>query len=68
MMRKRGSIVCKLRPCLPKGPTNAASMDNVVTAAAIFANETYIVDTPRMFAVMHLYSFLVVAAPFQFLI
>jgi hypothetical protein len=26
------------------------------------------VDTPRMFAVMHLYSFLVVAAPFQFLI
>jgi hypothetical protein len=32
-MRKRGSIVCKLRPCLPKGPTNSARMRTIVTAA-----------------------------------
>jgi hypothetical protein len=32
-MRKRGSIVCKLRPCLPKGPTNFARMRIFVTAA-----------------------------------
>jgi hypothetical protein len=47
-MRKRGSIVCKLRPCLPKGPTNCTHMhrsDRSVTAA-IFANRTYFVDTP----------------------
>jgi hypothetical protein len=33
MMRKRGSIVCKLRPCLPKGPANFARMRTIVTAA-----------------------------------
>jgi hypothetical protein len=32
-MRKRGSIVCKWRPCLPKGPTNSAQMCTIVTAA-----------------------------------
>jgi hypothetical protein len=32
-MRKRGSIVCKLRSCLPKGPTNSARMRNILTAA-----------------------------------
>jgi hypothetical protein len=32
-MRKLGSIVCKLRPCLPKGPTNSARMRTIVTAA-----------------------------------
>jgi hypothetical protein len=32
-MRKRGSIVCKLRPCLPKGPINSASMRTIVTVA-----------------------------------
>jgi hypothetical protein len=32
-MRKRGSIVCKLRPCLPKGQTNSARMRTIVTAA-----------------------------------
>jgi hypothetical protein len=31
-MRKRGSIVCKWRPCLPKGPTNLAQMWTIVTA------------------------------------
>jgi hypothetical protein len=46
-MRKRGSIVCKLRPYLPKGPTNSARMRIIVTAA-IFANGTYFVDTPHI--------------------
>jgi hypothetical protein len=32
-MRKRGSIACKWRPCLPKGPTNSARMRIIVTAA-----------------------------------
>jgi hypothetical protein len=32
-MGKRGSIACKLRPCLPKGPTNSARMRTIVTAA-----------------------------------
>lgn len=32
-MSKRGSIVCKWRPCLPKGPTNSARMCTIVTAA-----------------------------------
>jgi hypothetical protein len=32
-MRKHSSIVCKLRPCLPKGPTNSACMNNIMTAA-----------------------------------
>jgi hypothetical protein len=32
-MCKRGSIVCKLRPCLPKGPKNSARMRAIVTAA-----------------------------------
>jgi hypothetical protein len=32
-MCKRGSIVCKSRPCRPKGPTNSAHMHTVVTAA-----------------------------------
>jgi hypothetical protein len=32
-MRERGSIVCKLRLCLPKGPTNSARMRTTVTAA-----------------------------------
>jgi hypothetical protein len=32
-MRKCGSIVCRLRPCLPKGPTNSARMRTIVTAA-----------------------------------
>jgi hypothetical protein len=32
-MRKRGSIVCKWRPCLPKGPTNSAQMCIIVNAA-----------------------------------
>jgi hypothetical protein len=32
-MRKRGSIVCKLLPCLRRGPTNSARMRNIVTAA-----------------------------------
>jgi hypothetical protein len=32
-MRKRGSIVCKSRPCLPKAPTNSARIRSVVTAA-----------------------------------
>jgi hypothetical protein len=48
-MRKRGLIVCKLRPCDPKGPTNSARMHTIVTAAfaaAIFANGTYFVDMP----------------------
>jgi hypothetical protein len=31
-MRKRTSIVCKLRPCLPKGSTNFARMRTIVTA------------------------------------
>jgi hypothetical protein len=31
-MHTRGSIVCKSRPCLPKGPTNSACMRTVVTA------------------------------------
>jgi hypothetical protein len=30
-MRKRGSTVCKLLPCLPKGPTNSARMRTMVT-------------------------------------
>jgi hypothetical protein len=33
MMRKHGSIVCKLRPYLPIGPTNSARMGTIVTAA-----------------------------------
>jgi hypothetical protein len=48
-MPKPGSIVCKLRPCLPKGPANctyAHHSDRGVTAA-IFAKGTYFVDTPR---------------------
>jgi hypothetical protein len=32
-MRKRGSNVCRLRPCLPKGPINSARMRAIVTAA-----------------------------------
>jgi hypothetical protein len=32
-MRKCGSIVCNLRPCHLKGPTNSASMRTIVTAA-----------------------------------
>jgi hypothetical protein len=32
-MRKHGSIVCKLRLCLPKGPTTSACMCTIVTAA-----------------------------------
>jgi hypothetical protein len=32
-MRKRGSIVCKLCPCLPKGPTNSTCMRTLVAAA-----------------------------------
>jgi hypothetical protein len=32
-MRKRGSIVRKLNPCLPKGLTNSARMRTIVTAA-----------------------------------
>jgi hypothetical protein len=32
-MRKCGSIVYKLRPCLPKGPTNSARMRTIVTVA-----------------------------------
>jgi alpha-N-acetylglucosamine transferase len=32
-MRKRGSIVCKLRPRLPKGTTNSARKRTIVTAA-----------------------------------
>jgi hypothetical protein len=32
-MRKRGSIVYKLRSCLPNGPTNSARMRTIVTAA-----------------------------------
>jgi hypothetical protein len=32
-MRKRGSIVWKMRPCLPKGPTNSARMRTILTAA-----------------------------------
>jgi hypothetical protein len=32
-MHKRGSIACKLRPCLPNGPTNSARMHTIVTAA-----------------------------------
>jgi hypothetical protein len=32
-MRKRSSIVCKWRPCLPKGPTNSACTRIIVTAA-----------------------------------
>jgi hypothetical protein len=32
-MRKCGSIVCKWRPCLPKGPTDSARMRTIVTAA-----------------------------------
>jgi hypothetical protein len=31
-MRKHGLIVCKLHPCLPKGPTNSARMRIIVTA------------------------------------
>jgi hypothetical protein len=31
-MCKRGSIVCKWRPCLPKGPPNSARMHTIVTA------------------------------------
>jgi hypothetical protein len=32
-MCKRGSIVCKLRPFLPKGQTNPARMRTIVTGA-----------------------------------
>jgi hypothetical protein len=32
-VHKRGSIVCKLHPCLPKGPTNSAGMHTIVIAA-----------------------------------
>jgi hypothetical protein len=32
-MHKHGSIVCKWRPCLPKGPTNSAQMCTIVTAS-----------------------------------
>jgi hypothetical protein len=32
-MCTRGLIVCKWRPCLPKGPTNSARMRTIVTAA-----------------------------------
>jgi hypothetical protein len=32
-MHKRDSIVWKLRPCLPNGPTNSARMRTIVTAA-----------------------------------
>jgi hypothetical protein len=32
-MLKRGSIVCKLHLCLPKGPINSTRMRTVVTAA-----------------------------------
>jgi hypothetical protein len=32
-MRKHGSVVCKLCPCLPKGPTNSAHIRAIVTAA-----------------------------------
>jgi hypothetical protein len=52
-MRKRGSIVCQLRPSLPKGPTNSARMQTIDSdrciAAAIFANRTYFVDMPHMY-------------------
>jgi hypothetical protein len=49
-MRKRGSIVCKWRPCLPKGPTNCTHEHHSdrSAATAIFANGTYFVDTPRV--------------------
>jgi hypothetical protein len=33
MMCKHGLIVCKLHPCLQKGPTNSACMRTIVTAA-----------------------------------
>jgi hypothetical protein len=32
-MCKHGLIVCKLCPCLSKGPTNSARMRTIVTAA-----------------------------------
>jgi hypothetical protein len=32
-MRKSGSIVCKLRPCLPTGPGYSARLRTIVTAA-----------------------------------
>jgi hypothetical protein len=32
-MRKRGSNVCKSRPCYLKGPTSSARMRTIVTAA-----------------------------------
>jgi hypothetical protein len=40
-VRKRGSVVCKWRPCLPKGPTNSAHVHHHdhSAAAAILAME-----------------------------
>jgi hypothetical protein len=50
-MSKHGSIVCKWRLCLPKGPINSACIHahhrDRSAAVAIFANGTYFMDTPH---------------------
>jgi hypothetical protein len=49
-MRKHVSIVRKLRPCLPEGPTNSARMahhSDCSVAVVIFSDGTYFENTPR---------------------
>jgi hypothetical protein len=59
-MRKRDSIVCKLRPCLPKfrnaqQTPRSSRMSTIVTdsdcsvAAGIFANGTYFAHMQRSY-------------------
>jgi hypothetical protein len=47
-MRKHCSNVCELRLCLATESTNSARMRTIVTAAAIFSNGTYFLDTLRI--------------------
>jgi hypothetical protein len=47
-VRKHGLIVCKWRPCLPKGRRNSARMRTIVTAAVQRQYlQTELMNTPR---------------------